>query len=334
MRKPNSDWDKALVVPGFRCAALWIFCLLCAAGCATPQYAVHPTPAPEESTEALEIERTISAVQAEEFAKQGARPLGLTERSGGFVVQPVVERLSRVTERPGLRYRAFLYHDQDPNAAALADWRIYVSSGLLAYLSSRGSREDELAFILGHELAHTVAQHLVKRYRTLQQQELIFAVAAAGASALTRGGEQASRLALQAVSLAREALTSNFSQEDELEADQLGIQYVIRAGFDPRAALDLLEDFARFDNPWPFLRTHPYILTRREYLLRYLADTGRLPSSVGAPPAGQTETTRATVRDERAGRVKRLRDAQRLYPRGSVSWTNLQRQIDALEAGR
>jgi len=341
-------------------------CLL--TGCATPQYAVRSVPIPEESSEALEIERTISAVQAEEFTKQGARPLGLNERAGGFVVQQVVDRLSRVTERPGLRYRASLYHDQDPNAAALADGRIYVSSGLLAYLSGRGpstplragSREDEpfdsasprsgrmpskveaeLAFILGHELAHTVAQHLVKRYRTLQRQELIFAVAAAGASAITRGGgERASRLALQAVSLAREAVTSNFSQEDELEADQLGIQYVIRAGYDPAAALDLLTDFARFDNPWPFLRTHPYILTRREYLMRYLADTGRLPagrqaqaglpSSAGAQPVGHAETTRAAVRDERAEQAKRLRDAQRLYPRGSISWTNLQRQIDAL----
>ncbi|OGX29646.1 MAG: hypothetical protein A3B78_02505 [Omnitrophica WOR_2 bacterium RIFCSPHIGHO2_02_FULL_67_20] len=364
MRKPSCAWDSS-GVRHHAAAGVWHFSkgglfssekkcltpglarlawcqtpalLFVLAGCAVPQYAVRPTPVPEESPGALEIERTISAVQAEEFAQQGARPVGATERVGGFVVQRVVDRLSRVTERPALRYRAYLYRDQDPNAAALADGRIYLSTGLLSYLASRSPStplraENELAFILGHELAHTVAQHLVKRYRALQQQELIFAVAAAGAAAITRGGsETASRVALQAVSLAREAVNSTYSQQDELEADQLGIQYVIRAGYDPSVALDLLTDFARFDNPWPFLRTHPYILTRREYLARYLADTGRLPSSAGAQPVEHAETTRAAVRDERAEQTKRLQDAQRLYPPSSVSWTNLQRQIDALEA--
>ena len=338
MRKRSSGWDKTHSAPGSglrapgsglrapgagpspqprapspepHIALVLGLCVL--AGCATPQYAVRPMPVPEESAEALQIERTISAVQAEEFAKQGARPVGLNEQVGGFAVQRVVDRLSRVTERPSLRYRALLYRDQDPNAAALADGRMYISSGLLRYLAGRGSREDELAFILGHELGHTVAQHLVKRYRTLQQQELLFAVASAGAAAITRGAsESASRLALQAVALAQEAVSSSYSQQDELEADQLGIRYVMRAGLNPQAALELLEDFARFDNPWPFLRTHPYIATRREYLARYLADTGYLP----------------------ADRIGELRKLQRLYPAGSVSWTNLQRQIDAVEAKR
>jgi len=170
----------------------------------------------------------------------------------------------------------------------------------------------------------------------LQRQQLILALVAAGASAATRNAgasaQQAGRLALDAASLLQDVHNSGYSQEQELEADQLGIQYVIRAGYDPSVALDLLTDFARFDNPWPFLRTHPYILTRREYLARYLADTGRLPSSAGAQPVEHAETTRAAVRDERAEQTKRLQDAQRLYPPSSVSWTNLQRQIDALEA--
>jgi predicted Zn-dependent protease len=304
------------------------FVLALLAGCATPQYAVRPVPVPEESSQALDIERTISQVQAEDFAKQGARPVGHGEVISGFALQSMIDRLSRVTERPNLRYRAYVYRENDPNAAALADGRIYLSTGMLSYLGSRGSRNDELAFILGHELAHTVAQHLVKRYRTLQQQELIFAVAAAGASAITRNANgTASRLALQAVSLAREAVHSNYSQQDELEADQLGIQYVIRAGFDPKAALDLLADFERFDSGSPFLRTHPYIATRREYVVRYLTDTGRMAGEAapvprfhaGAPAQGDS------------GQVKKLKEIQRLYPAGSVSWTNLQRQIDAAE---
>ena len=312
-----------------------------AAGCATPQYAVRGTPAPEESAAALQIERAISEVQAREFDQQGARPIGPEERLRDFAVQRIVDGLSRVTERPSLHYRAFLYADEDPNAAALADGRIYISTGLINYLAGRGSRPDAFAFILGHELAHTVAQHLVKRYRTLQQQQLIMALIAAGASAVTRnaseGVQQAGQLALNAASLLRDVANSGYSQEQELEADQLGIRYAILAGFDPKAALDLLEDFSRFDTPWPFLRTHPYTVQRRAYLQRYLEETGHVSPSNAAAPAGTAERVPLPPArfghpsDRAAARRKQLQEIQRLYPPGSVSWKNLQRQIDALE---
>jgi len=325
MPKPNFDWDKTalgdtLHVTRVTCNVLrlsLVACCLSLSSCATQQYAVRPTPVPEESATALQIERTISAMQAKEFTRQGARPIGWDESLWGFEVQGVVERLSQVTERPSLRYRAYLYEDKDPNAAALADGRIYVSSGMLNYLASRGSRVDELAFVLAHELAHTAAQHLVKRYRRIQQQNLLLGLVAAGAAAATgdAGGtaRQAGQLAVDAASLLNDVALSGYSQEQEFEADQLGIRYVIKAGFDPKAALALLEDFSRFENPWPFLRTHPYVVQRRADLQRYLIETGVLTTSVTAE------------------RIKQLRDAQRLYPVGSVSWQNLQRQIEELE---
>ena len=301
-----------------------------AAGCATPQYAIRPAPQPEESVSALQIEQAISAEQAREFARQGAQPLSPGGQPAGFPIQAVVDRLCRVTERPQLHYRVWWYEDQDPNAAALADGRIYVSSGMLAYLASRGSRQDELAFILGHELAHTVAQHLVKRYRYLQQQQLLMAVVGAGASALTRdaspGAQQAGRLALEATGLLRNVANSGYSQEQELEADQLGIRYVIRAGYQPQAALALLQDFERFDSPFPFLRTHPPTPERRAQLARYLAETGAAP----APRFGDS-AARAPSIQPRGAKVRELRWLQATYPEGSVSWRNLEQQIRALE---
>ena len=305
------------------------------AGCATPQYAVHRTPVPDESAAAIQIERTISAMQAKEFEGHGARPIRPDEALRGFLVQRLVDRLSSVTERPSLRYRAYLYNDTDPNAAALADGRVYLSTGLLNYLGSRGSRNDELAFIVGHELAHTVAQHLVKRYRALQQQQLLMAIVSAGTAAVTRnadaGLQQAGRLALDVASLLNDVAISGYSQGQELEADQLGIRYVIRAGLNPGAALDLLEDFERFDNPWPFLRTHPYIAQRRENLRRYLHDTGY---GAGASAGIRAPSRPATVRQAETDRLPQLRQVQTLYPAGSLSWKNLQRQIDELEGRR
>ena len=284
-------------------------CLTLIAGCATPQYAVRPTPVPEESPWAIQLERTISAYQAREFQRLGARVVEPGERVFGFAPQAIVDRLSRVTERPSLQYRVLMYRDRDPNAAALADGRVYLSTGMLNYLASRGSRESELAFVVAHELAHTVAQHLVKRYQQLQRQQMMLAVVGLGTAIATRqGGTQAQQLATLAndvASLVNDVIVSGYSQDQELEADQLGIRYLIRAGYDPRAALSLLEDFARYDVPWPFLRTHPYAQRRREDLARYLDEARR-----------------------------RLLQAQRLYPVGSQSWNNIQSQLDELERTR
>ena len=308
--------------------ATWYLIPVLLAGCATPQYTIRQTPVPDESAAAIQIERRISAYQAKDFEQHDARPIGVDERLQGFAVQALVDRLSRVTERPALHYHAYLYRDRDPNAAALADGRIYLSTGLFHYLASRGSRPDELAFVVSHELAHTVAQHLVKRYQYLQRQQLLMALLAAGASVATKnasvGAQEAGRLALDVASMLRDVANSGYSQEQELEADQLRIRYCIHAGFDPRAALDLLKDFTRFDNPWPFLRTHPYITLRRTYLERYLADNGLLSG-----PAAQPMTQRGG-----SEQGQRLRAVQKLYPVGSVSWKNLQRQIDALERSR
>ena len=112
------------------------------AGCATPQYAIRPTPAPEESAEALEIEREISAVQAEAFEQLGARRLGWNERVRGLDVQGAVDRLSCVTERPALHYRASLYADDDPNAVAtrLKTYREQTAPVLSWYEARNGVR--------------------------------------------------------------------------------------------------------------------------------------------------------------------------------------------------
>ena len=171
MPKPNCVWVKFLA-PALAVALT---------GCATvnPGYSVRPTPAPDESAAAVQIERTISTQQGKDFDKQAAQAIGSFERIAGFPIQEIIDKLSAVTERPNLRYRGWLYQDQDPNAAALADGRIYISTGLLSYLKNRGSNPNELAFILGHELGHTVAQHLVKRYQYLQQQQVIMGLLAA-----------------------------------------------------------------------------------------------------------------------------------------------------------
>ncbi|MBI4354652.1 MAG: M48 family metallopeptidase [Candidatus Omnitrophica bacterium] len=297
-------------------ASIWLLCTALS-GCATPQYAIRPTPTPDESEWVVDLERTISAYQAQELERQGSRLIHAGERLWGFDVASVLRRLSRVTERPSLPYRVFLLQDRDPNAVALADGRVYVTSGMLNYLSSRGSREDELAAIVSHELAHTVAQHLIRRYRQLQQQQLLMAVVGVGtAIASQQGGSSIGSLANDAASLVTSVANSAYSQDQELEADQLGARYMARAGYDPYSAVAVLRDFRRFAPGGIFLSTHPDPERRAQDLERFLTET---------TPASSTP---ASVEPQR----QRLKAAQRLYPAGSLSWQNLQRQLDDLDA--
>lgn len=314
MRQATSTCHMSQVT----CRLLLVTChlsLVALTGCATPQYAVRPTPTPDESEWALNLERTISAYQARELEQQGARLIQSGERLWGFDVASVLHRLSRVTERQGLPYRVFLLQDSDPNAVALADGRVYVTSGMLNYLSSRGSRDDELAAVLSHELAHTVAQHLVKRYHQLQQQQLLLTAVGIGTAIVSQqGGSSIGSLANDAASLIASVLNSAYSQDQELEADQLGVRYMARAKYDPRSAVAVLRDFVRVAPGGIFVSTHPNSERRAQDLERFLAET------VLASP------TPASIEQRR----KRLKAAQQLYPVGSVSWHNLQRQLDAL----
>lgn len=288
-----------------------------ATGCATPEYALRPQPVPVESQEVREFEAQVSEVQARELERKGkVRTVRPGEKLWGFDIAGIVARLTPVTERPSLFYIVRLIPDNDPNAAALADGRVYVTSGMLNYLASRGSREDELAFIIGHELAHINAQHLLQRYQYLQQQSLVTGLLGVGLAVATRGASGTAQhigvLARDAVTLITDVSNSGYSQQQELEADQLGMRYVMRAGYDPQAALAMVEDFKRFDQPMVFMSTHPYTELRAEYLRQYLRDL-----------EGQAKSAEAERR--------RLKEAQRLYTPGSVSWKNLQQQLDALE---
>ena len=319
MRNSNcaSGKDRA---PRRRVAATACLALLLG-GCATPQYAIRPTPVPDESPAAVELERTISAYQARDLERHGAQSVPLGERRWGFDVQDTVNRLSRVTERPTLHYQVVLLSDREPNAVALADGRIYITAGMLNYLASRGSHPNELALIVSHELAHTVAQHLVKRYQQLQQQQILMAIVGLGTSIATQQAgvpSSVGSLVSDVASLVNNVVASGYSQAQELEADQLGVRYMLRAGYQPRAALPMLRDFSRFDVPWPFLRTHPYSQRRADDLERYLQETG----TTASPP----RSTPATIEAQR----RWLHDAQQLYPVGSQSWNNLEQQLKAL----
>lgn len=125
------------------------------------------------------------------------------------------------------------------NAFAIPGGYVYTTRQLVALMNN----EAELAGVLGHEVGHVAARHSQRRQATAQQNTLLGAAGAILSGILLGDssiGQQISRGFLQGSQL----LTLRFSREQELQADELGIQYLNRAGYDPHAMATVLASLA------------------------------------------------------------------------------------------
>lgn len=126
------------------------------------------------------------------------------------------------------------------NAFAIPGGYVYVTRQLAALMNN----EAELAAVLGHEVGHVAARHSTKRQQAATRNSILGALGSVLAGAVL-GDSGFGRLGQQVFSQGSQLLTLKFSRAQELEADNLGITYLRRAGFDPRAMATVLESLAR-----------------------------------------------------------------------------------------
>jgi predicted Zn-dependent protease len=164
-------------------------------------------------------------------------------QGGDFVVDPALteyvrtvgERLAASSDR-ALPYEFVVLNSSVPNAWALPGGKIAVNRGLLTELGS----EAELAAVLGHEIVHAAARHGA----LAMQRGLLLQTAVAVTAAATGRGDYSS-WAVGAAGLGAQLINQRNSRDAELEADEYGMRYMSRAGYDPQAAVSLQETFVR-----------------------------------------------------------------------------------------
>ncbi|MGI9591186.1 MAG: M48 family metallopeptidase [Myxococcota bacterium] len=160
-------------------------------------------------------------------------------------------------EYAGTAWEVTLFEENSPNAFALPGGKIGVHTGLLVVAKN----QSQLATVLGHEVAHVTAAHGNERVSTAfaAQSGLALAEAISGAPSPTK----TQLLGLLGVG-AQVGVLLPFSRAQEREADELGLDLMVKAGFDPTQSVALWKNMEQAGGGQPpeFLSTHPSHGTR------------------------------------------------------------------------
>jgi predicted Zn-dependent protease len=179
-------------------------------------------------------------------------------------VQCVGQAITREVGRGD--WEIVVFEDQDANAFALPGNKIGVNTGLLKVAKN----QDQLATVIGHEVAHVLSHH--SNERVSQKFAVEQGVALISAIASPQSGTGQSLMGLLGVG-AQYGILMPYSRIQESEADLLGLDLMARAGFNPRESINLWKNMTRAGNGQPpeFLSTHPSHSTRITDLNAHMA---------------------------------------------------------------
>ena len=171
-------------------------------------------------------------------------------------VQEVGRRIAAVSPHPEWDWQFTLFENDEPNAFALPGGKVGVNTGLFKVAKN----DAQLAAVVGHEVAHAVARHGAER-----MSQGILTQLGAAAVGIGTGSAGYAQMAAQAATL---VIVLPYSRTQEAEADHIGLLYMAEAGYDPREAIALWQNFESLggDRPPEFLSTHPAPGSRIEEL--------------------------------------------------------------------
>lgn len=191
--------------------------------------------------------------------KLGAEAARDIEKNNRLIEGPKLLRVERVgqrlvaalpkDDRTRWDYRFHVIESKEVNAFAIPGGNMYIYTGLLDQIKS----DDELAGVMGHEMAHVYKQHWARMEAESQKRSL-------GLGALL-GVTRAGKGWYQAAGVAGSLANLRYSRKDEDQADDRGLVNMVAAGFNPQGMVDLfrtLQKASGKDGGMPaFLRDHP-----------------------------------------------------------------------------
>jgi predicted Zn-dependent protease len=184
------------------------------------------------------------------------------------LLQKVGKRIAAVASQslPNAQWEFVVFESKEANAFCLPGGKVGIYTGILPVTQD----EAGLATVMGHEVAHAIARHGAERMSEAMVMEAGGSLLGAAMNSADPRWQAATALAYGVGSKLGRELPHSRAQESE--ADNIGLTYMARAGYDPQQAVKFWERFADYgrthsDGSTPeFLRTHPTDATRIQQL--------------------------------------------------------------------
>lgn len=231
-------------------------------------------------------------------------------------------RLGAASDNPKQDFTFFMLKDRQINAFATLGGYVAVNAGLVL----AAEREDEVAAVLGHEIAHVTQSHVLRSVERAQRDTIPMLLATLGALAIaSQGGDSSANGAMAAIASAQGLAAQrqiNYTRSNESEADRLGIRTLDRSGYDPDAMAEMfqtMQSLSRVNQGGEKYRTPDYLQSHPVTTLRIAEakeraerlDRGRVraTTSTVAPDGTKTESIEYV-------------DAAPAPPRSSATWSS------------
>lgn len=174
------------------------------------------------------------------------------------------KRLNRIVTKfrneDGLALNFKVYDSREINAFAMADGTIRVYRGLLDKFS-----DDEVRFVIGHEIGHVKLGHSLKAMRTA------YTTSAVRKGVASQGGRAGQLSSSQLGALGEALVNAQFSQSQERDSDTYAVAFMKKHGFNPRAGLSVMKKFQQMDGgKGSILSSHPASSAREDHIASLL----------------------------------------------------------------
>jgi predicted Zn-dependent protease len=183
------------------------------------------------------------------------------------------QKIVAVSDRKDLEYEYNVIESDQINAFAAPGGFVYFYTGILREIDN----EAEVAAVMAHEISHVVARHGVKKLQTVMGVSVLLDIALGNSGQLTQ----------QAVGVVLGLAINGYGRSMELEADQYGVEYMTRAGYAPRGAIEMFTKLAELSGGGEqgvfekLTSTHP---ETSERIAKIQAQIAAMPPSVNNLP--------------------------------------------------
>ncbi len=208
-------------------------------------------------------ENSMGAQSYEEILKKEKETTNPKQKAQ---VEEIVRRLVAVANKPDYKWEVRTLVSDAPNAFCLPGGKMAVYTGIFPYAEN----EAGLAAVIGHEIAHALARHGGQRV----SQGMLTQLGLTAASIVGfRDNPNKAAIIAGLGAVANVGILMPFGRSHELEADEIGLILMAKAGYDPREAPRFWDRMSKAHGgkePPAFLSTHPNSSTRKEKLTAML----------------------------------------------------------------